>query len=542
MSSVPQTARRDLPPAVIYCRVSDPKQKKEGDGLRSQETRCRQYADACGYRVVKVFRDDFTGGVSSRPEINEMRDFLNRETDPYFVIIDDITRWARDVEAHWQLRRAVKNSGGILVSPSMEFRDSATGRFFENIMASGSQFQREHNAEQVKNRMMARSTNGYWCFWPPVGYRFEKVEGHGKLMRRNEPVASLVQEALEGFASGRFQTPTEVARFLASRPEWAKSSRPKLNHRHTRDILVNPLYAAHIDLPAWGLRMIPAKHEPLISLETRERILRRLEQGANAPARKNIGQDFALRGFVCCASCGKPYQSCWSKGRSKTYPYYLCATTGCPDYRKSIPRDAMEAEFTEIVRSLRPSYSLFAYARDSFRRQWDRRAQRAKEDAASIKTELAEIERGVAQLVQRIMDSDVTPVTAVYEKKIGDLEARKALLRERAVNSHKPTHDFMAGFRTALAFFANPQKLWLSGRFDLRRIVLKLAFADRIVYARNEGFRTAVTSLPFTLLSCSGSGGGGLVGPAGLEPARPCGQQILSLQRLPFRHGPDLSS
>lgn len=29
-----------------------------------------------------------------------------------------------------------------------------------------------------------------------------------------------------------------------------------------------------------------------------------------------------------------------------------------------------------------------------------------------------------------------------------------------------------------------------------------------------------------------------MVGPAGLEPARPYGQQILSLQRLPFRHGP----
>jgi hypothetical protein len=28
-----------------------------------------------------------------------------------------------------------------------------------------------------------------------------------------------------------------------------------------------------------------------------------------------------------------------------------------------------------------------------------------------------------------------------------------------------------------------------------------------------------------------------MVAPAGLEPARPYGQQILSLQRLPFRHG-----
>lgn len=28
-----------------------------------------------------------------------------------------------------------------------------------------------------------------------------------------------------------------------------------------------------------------------------------------------------------------------------------------------------------------------------------------------------------------------------------------------------------------------------------------------------------------------------MVAPPGLEPGRPCGQQILSLQRLPFRHG-----
>lgn len=28
--------------AVIYCRVSSKKQVREGDGLRSQETRCRE--------------------------------------------------------------------------------------------------------------------------------------------------------------------------------------------------------------------------------------------------------------------------------------------------------------------------------------------------------------------------------------------------------------------------------------------------------------------------------------------------------------------
>jgi hypothetical protein len=37
------------PPAVIYCRVSDRRQTVDGDGLFSQEHRCRKYAAARGY-------------------------------------------------------------------------------------------------------------------------------------------------------------------------------------------------------------------------------------------------------------------------------------------------------------------------------------------------------------------------------------------------------------------------------------------------------------------------------------------------------------
>ena len=54
--------------------------------------------------------------------------------------------------------------------------------------------------------------------------------------------------------------------------------------------------------------------------------------------------------------------------------------------------------------------------------------------------------------------------------------------------------------RTTLDFLSNPWKLWASGRLEDRRAVLKLAFADRLVYSRNEGVRTANTTLPFKVL------------------------------------------
>ena len=59
--------------AVIYCRVSSKQQLKEGDGLASQETRCREYARHKGYEVAQVFRDEgISGGLIDRPAMQAM--------------------------------------------------------------------------------------------------------------------------------------------------------------------------------------------------------------------------------------------------------------------------------------------------------------------------------------------------------------------------------------------------------------------------------------------------------------------------------------
>ncbi|MBT9161159.1 MAG: hypothetical protein DDT26_02460 [Dehalococcoidia bacterium] len=55
--------------AVIYCRVSTKRQAKEGNGLESQETRCREYASFRGHDVVRVFTDDMSGSLMGRPRV-----------------------------------------------------------------------------------------------------------------------------------------------------------------------------------------------------------------------------------------------------------------------------------------------------------------------------------------------------------------------------------------------------------------------------------------------------------------------------------------
>jgi DNA invertase Pin-like site-specific DNA recombinase len=99
------------PKAIIYCRVSSSKQKTEGSGLESQEHRCRQYAKLNDYKVVEVFRDDFSGGGDfwHRPAMRQLLAFLDENSgENYTIIFDDLKRFARDIEFHWKLRKELK--------------------------------------------------------------------------------------------------------------------------------------------------------------------------------------------------------------------------------------------------------------------------------------------------------------------------------------------------------------------------------------------------------------------------------------------------
>jgi len=185
------------PKAVIYARVSSAKQTTRGDGLSSQETRCCEYARYKGYEV------------------------------------------------HLQLRTALIGAGGKLESPSIEFGKDSDSILVENLLASVSQ-----NGEQTVNRMRARALNGYWVFQAPVGYEYSHKRGHGKILVRKEPVATILQEALEGYAAGRLETQVEVKRFLESFPEFPKDTATGLIHnQRIYDILIRPIYAGYLEVP-----------------------------------------------------------------------------------------------------------------------------------------------------------------------------------------------------------------------------------------------------------------------------------------------------
>ncbi|WP_306129719.1 recombinase family protein [Roseovarius sp. MMSF_3350] len=498
--SMTETAR---PQAVIYCRVSSKAQEAEGHGLKSQETRCREYAVAQGYDVAGVFPDTFTGGgdFMARPGLVALLSFLDAQPDQDFVVIfDDLKRFARDTRFHLDLREALRQRGASIECLNFKFDDSPEGEFIETIMAAQGALERKQNGRQVGQKMKARMQTGYWVHNAPTGYRYKTVKGHGKVLVHDEPMASLVKEALEGYAAGRFQGQVEVKRFFEAHPDFPRSKHGDVKQQRVTDILTQPLYAGYICSETWGIDWLKGQHEPLISLATYDKIQKRRSGVAKAPARKDIGKDFALRGFATCGDCGVPLRSSWPKGARRHYAYYLCQTKGCASYGKSIPRDKLEGDFGEIVKTLQPGHSVMKLATLMFRDAWAARLGQAKAASEATKRQIAETDKQIEKLLDRIMAATNDAVIGAYEDKITALEKTKVRLQDSLANRAKPKGTVEELLELSLRFLANPYKLWESGNITLRRTLLRLAFADRFAYHRLEGPRTPQIALPFKAL------------------------------------------
>lgn len=526
--------------AVLYCRVSSMQQVKKGNGLSSQESRMREFAQRRGYDVVSVFHDNLTGNTTKRPGMDRLLAHLRtNRREGRIVIIDDISRFARGVTGHWELRDLLGAAGGKLESPNMEFGESADSHLVENLLASVSQYHLQKNAEQTRNRMRGRFLNGYWPFIACIGFKFARdPKGAGSVLVRHEPIASIIQEGLEGYASGRFTQQIEVARFFESHPEFPKDSRGKVRQQLVKQIMTKPIYAGYLEAPeGWDLPLTQGKHEGMISFTTFDRIQKKLAGTAYAPARTDIREDFPLRGAVACACCGKALTSCWSKSKTGAgHAYYLCFGKGCTRYGKSIRRDHIEGDFLYLLQGLTPSPGLVSAARAMFKDAWDQRAAQAAQIARSCQRELVEVERQIGALLDRVVTATSDSVIRAYEGRITELENRKLLLAEQQQTKAKP-QGFNDVLELAMRFLANPCRLWEKGNLEARKMVLKLTFAEHLAYCPVEGFRTPALSMPFKALGAGGHSMGALA-----EDRKPDARRLLRFLRNPSQLGEILSS
>lgn len=377
------------------------------------------------------------------------------------IIMLEYKAGANQTVFEFALRAAVDDAHGSLESPTHEFKNDGDSMLVEHLLASVSEHQRVKNAEQVRNRQEARLRAGYYPFNPPLGYVTERMEGRGKVLVRDEPIASILQEGLEGYATGRFNSQAEVARFFNAQPEFPKNKYGEVTIETAKRILKRLAYAGMVERPAWGVSRRKGQHEGLISYEMYEKIQNKLAGKAYAPTRPDLNQDFPLRGAVVCGDCGNPLTACYSKSKTGAkHAYYMCFKKGCESYRKSIKRSEIEGRFAVLLQGLAPKMELYSLVKAMFQTAWSRQIERAKEARGLLAKQMDKAEQSINQLLDRIVETNNPRVIQTYETKIDALECEKLVIAEKLETTGKPSRPYSDLFELTLKFIANPGILW----------------------------------------------------------------------------------
>ena len=292
-----------------------------------------------------------------------------------------------------------------------------------------------------------------------------------------------------------------MKRFLEGFPAYPKDlPNDEIRQQRVSLLLGKAIYAGYVEAIKWGVSRRKGNHKGIISYKTFEKIQTRLTMGVLAPARKDISNDFSLRGFVTCGDCNKTLRSCWSTGKYKKYPYYLCHNRGCASYGKSIRRNKIESEFAELLQQLTPTKELFQMAKAMIENAWYQRLAQTGNIQKAYRQDVKKIEHKIIGIINRLVDTENKSTIKAYENKISILENEKLVLHEKLRNKGKPQNTYAQIIELSLNFLANPLKLWETGNAKLQKIVLRLVFTERLAYHRNEGYRTPKTSLPFNIL------------------------------------------
>ncbi len=479
---------------LVYVRVSSKKQETEGSGRKSQEERCLHDLNSLGIVHAKTFPDTYTGGgdFMKRPAMRELLAHIDANPHKKFVVVfDDLKRFARDVEFHLKLRAVFRARNVILRCLNYNFDESPEGRFAEVVMAGQAELEREQNKRQVIQKQKARLENGYWAFSAPQGYFMKRKDPlHGTILaHENENTLKLIREALEGFANDRFNTITDVKKFLEANKYLGKNH---VANTSVKNLLTNIVYAGYVEYKKWDIARRVGHHKGIVSIETYDKNLEKLAGKAKIYTRKDMREDFPLRGFVACADCNHPHTASWSTSRNKEkHPYYLCMKKGCPAYGKSVKRKEIEDAYGKLLQKFRPkpvAIKLFILRASMM---WNKKIQGLAQRKLNLQNTIAQNEERIAALAEKSGQSTIQSVTTAYEKQIDKLDKENKEYQAKLARIDNTKADFRTALNEVVGFIKSPYNTWQNGTLSTRQIISNMVFQTRPLYDRNTGFRTA---------------------------------------------------
>jgi DNA invertase Pin-like site-specific DNA recombinase len=504
---------RAAPRAVIYVRVSDPRQKLN-NSLPEQQKVCREHCSRLGIEVAEVFVE---GGKSAKTTKrlalqNTLIYCAKNKGRIDFFVVDSLNRFARQMEDHHYVKRILAGLGIRLMSATQQFEESPEGHLHENMVVSLAQYDNESKGKLTMDRMKAAVNRGRWTFPPPIGYK----KGTSNL-EHDEQKAPFVRMAFELYATGAYQREQVLRKVNAAGLRTRKGK--KLSSQTLCNMLKNPLYSGRIVVPRWGIDR-PGNFKPIVS----EALFLQVQgvlagKGKGVEVRLSQNPDFPLRPWVKCSKCNRPLtaSNTVKKPSQTKYPFYWCRHTDCKFI--SCRKEKIEASFIELMRFLQPKTTHLRLMNAILLDVW----KEAQRETSDLQNAVNRKTKDIAERRKRLVEAHVYRQTIpddIFQEQLGLLKAEEAEagLELRAASLDEIDVDEVVSYANDV--LTDAAGFWVRSSVDQKQRFQSILFPEGVCFD-GAGFGTPATCFVISYLRDVSAQNVSLASRTGVEPAPP---------------------
>jgi site-specific DNA recombinase len=392
---------------LLYARVSTDKQAQKDLSIPAQIAAMTQYAKTNGWKVAGHFIEEGeTARNADRPELKNLLHYCKEHKDIDAIIVHKLDRFARNLVDHCTIKAILKQRGIRLVSVSEPFDDNPVGHLLENIMASIAEWYSANLGEEVKKSNTIKLQRGEWPHKPPLGYKSVRNEENRAKHVPNPDAASLVHQAFELFATGRYSLAT-LSEAMYERGLQTKTGR-MFGRELMKKMLRRRFYIGQLE---WQGKIYKGIHEPIISAKLFYRVQEVLKTRSVDTGEKGKWQ-FLLRGVTYCSVCGQ-------RLTAENHPrgsYYRCV----PDPRKVkcdqpyTPVELLDGQLEALYERLQPPKHMLEILKVEMETIAKERESTAERDIKRLSKTISDIEVKELKLLDEMLAGKLD--RSVYEK------------------------------------------------------------------------------------------------------------------------------
>lgn len=367
--------------------------------------------------------------------------------------------------------------------------------------------------------------------WPYGLFQAYRPTPNPGIREPYEPVASVIRQALEGYAYGSLTSYEDIARFINSHKLLNYKGKPIVyNGDKAKDLLESAWYqAGFVELPK---RKVPRRlglHKPIISGNVLELIELRMSGRIAPKYRKNINQNFPLKGHVLCDSCNKPMTASFC-GHGDKYGYYYCRTGGCELNSKHVAHHVLHDQFLSLLQSATPKQELVDLARTILKDVWNQQWEAFQQDRHEWGMEASKLDEEIRSCVDELRKTNIPAIREAITERIQEFSERREILRKKIHDFKEIRNDFGGVLDRVIGVIEQPHTFWTEGDLSAKQMIQRLVFPKPLIFDQKaKKFRKPEKALVYRLFEKLNPKKQGLVDSNGIEPST----SAMPLQRSP---------